>query len=514
MFKTLSSAVQSYSVATISESANKLWDSLKFEIWNGENDQWIQSSLDLLRQTAASLDREPSEWSDKTSPLYSFLIGALAECRDRIKDKPNMYLRTSGRIFNAFASASPYAFYLTSRTVVPIMDTLAQAHASGSERTFVLEVLNGILGARLAQADLKVSLNGDKIEVTPEIQHYQQISQTTMSSTFSSFRDRLLEIYHEGVAQIIKNTDSSESLAHCVPAIKGLELMSGVPSYLSEAEKGMIVGELVQVAFKDEQNEDVREETLSALGTISSLEPALFQTVILPAILGMLPSQVSTEPTEKEAQTGAIISLLEYLIRISSSSTGNLQTRQANFAVMEGKLVRKLVEILPIADQQSYQHAILASISAWYEATAPDSTNPAAAVPTTQSSASHDQFAAIPFLLSHLVEVEGAGEHEHVRVKKSVDEHLVRFVGEYVMRSLRSQTTSQSVIKQWQESHIGAPSAVWSLFTPTEQPNLQAVQVNLVNAPESHTLAGALSMYLLAGATRDVSIDSFSSLHY
>lgn len=497
MFRTLTSAVQSYSVSTVSHSASKLWDSLKFEVWNGENDQWIQSSLDLLQETATSLDRLPCDWSDKKSPVYSFVMNALGECRDRIKDKPTTYLRTSGKIFNALASASPFTFYLTSQTVIPIMDTLAQEHSHGPERTSVIEVLNGLLGARLAQPDIADLSQATYADVTPEVAEYKSNGIGTMSTSFSPSKQRLLEIYREGIAQLVRKEQSTDDLAHCLPSIKGLELLFRIPLLLSDAEKETAVIELVQIALAADQKGDVIDQSVLALGTISGLQPQLFQTVVLPAILGMLPGQLSSSEDERDTQLATVMMLLEILVRISST-TSIADARQQNFTALEEALLRKFVDILLNNGQKQYQHAILASLSAWF------ASNESHQIKATNSATQSQEFAPITYLLSYLVQKTVGNDKTRIETIETVDDQLVRFAGDYIMRSLRASSRSASPIASWDRANPTSVSGVWTLLLPISQPQFTLTQVMLDDAPESQRRATVLSMYLLAGVQAEV----------
>jgi len=383
------------------------------------------------------------------------------------------------------------------------MDTLAQAHSSGPERTYVLEVLNGMLGARLAQADITGIAAGTNSEELPMLTEYQTSSSNTMSTSFSSFRDRLLEIYHEGIAQIINTPDTIADLSHCLPAIKGLELLFRIPSYLSDSEKGMIVSELVQIALTTDQKDDIVEQSVLALGTISGLQPQLFQTVILPAVLKRLPDQLSEDVTERESQSATIISLLESLVRISSSSS-NVLSRQSNFAAFEEILIRKLVQTLSVPGQQQYQHAILASVSAWFEFTTDNQPASKTTANTHTQDSEQDQFSPISFLLSHIVEKRNVDGQDYVYVLDTIDDAFVRFVGDYLMRSLRTKSQSASPIARWDRAHPNSASAVWTLFTSLDHSDFIAAQANLISAPENQNLANALSMSLVAGIQSEV----------
>jgi DNA repair/transcription protein MET18/MMS19 len=520
VFKTIEEGVKSYSIPTVSLAAPKLWDSLKFEVWNGENEDFIQPSLNVLKQMASSLDKSRWEWLENDNPVNTFVIAALAECKQRIQDKQSTYLGPCGRIFNAIASASPHAFYLVVRFMLPVLDTLWQAHTSGPEKVLVLGVLNGILRARLVQVDVVPLPEAEFAALSPEMQEYQHMSESHMTNGFNEFRDRIIEMYHEDVTRVMENTELSEEAdSYGVPAIQGLVLIFSIPYYLSDAEKGMMAGELVEITLKRDQIGDIQAESLSALGQISGMEPNLFQKIVLPAIMDKLPEKLSSEPEQQELELSSAISYLEDLVQIvstSSSSSSTASYRQHNFTAMQEKIVEKLGETMLHKGQLRFQHALLAAASAWFESSKGDDTRPAGGpLRDLQRFREEGQFGGpILQLFQKVVQPK-----EHISdpvlgytgladVGDNLDDKFIQLVGEYAMRALRDDSTTEenNFLTTWDRSHPDEPSAIWTLFTKNTRPDsLASSQPNLLSAPADKCLANALSMYLIAGTRREVS---------
>lgn len=485
----------------VTSSANKLWDTLKFEVWNGSNDDWIDASLNLLRALAASLDRAPCDWLENNNPLYNFVAVALKECKNRITDKPETYLPTCGRIFNAIASSCPYGFYLVAKFAVPILDTCHQGYKSGPELIIALGALNGILEARLEQTDVK-PLSEEKFTAkSPELQEYQLTSESHMTNGFNVFRDRIVEIYQGDVLQLKQDVQGTSDLSFGVPAIKGLLMIFGVPTYLSDPAKGLIVADLVEIALNTNHKEEIRDAAESALSTLSGSEPLLFEDVVLPVILAKLPSTLAQEKEQKEADSSLVVTLLGALVRVGATTSSVSQ--RSNFIAMQLKLVHKLVDTISHPGQLEYQHAILASFNAWLAAVSEHSEPTSGG--TSQPVLSGKSFEAISLLLESIVEVKTIDSSAFVEVIDSVDDHFVRLAGEYIMKVLRTESTTQpTFIVQWDRDHPEAPSGIWTLFTAVSDVGFTRRQLDLGKAPRGQCHAVALSMYIVAGLRREV----------
>lgn len=485
----------------VASSAPKLWDTLKFEVWNGSNEDWIVSSLNLLRALTASLDRAPCDWLEKDNILYNFVAVALKECKNRITDKPEIYIPTCGRIFNAIASSCPYGFYLVAKFAVPILDTCHQDYKTGPEMIIALEALNEILQARLEQYDVKPLSEEDFVAKSPELQEYQLTSESHMTNGFDVFRDRIVEIYHGDVLRVKQDVQGLSDLSFCVPAIKGMVMIFSIPTYLSDPAKALIVADLVEIALNTSHKEDIRDAAVSALSTLSGSEPLLFQDVVLPIILAKLPTTLSQENEQKEGDRTLVVSLLEALVRIGATTPSISQ--QSNFIAMQVKLIQKLVGTISHPGQLEYQHAILASFNAWFAATS-DNTEISNGG-KVQQLIGGKSFDAISLLLQSIVEVKSNESNEYVEVIDSVDDDFIRLVGEYLMKVLRTESTSRNnFLLEWDRDHPEAPSGIWTLFTGVRDMDFTRSQIELTKASRGQCHAVTLSMYIVAGLRREV----------
>jgi DNA repair/transcription protein MET18/MMS19 len=191
VLSTLAACITSYPVPTVTLWSSKIWDALKFEIWNGENEDFIQGSLQVLRAIAASLGKGNYNWSSQTTPMTEFVVTAAKECLNRVHDSKKLYLVSSGRILHAMASGAPYAFHLVAKTVLPSMHVIWQDLKLPSEKKMLLTVYNYILDARLVQ---------------PKNDPQRDL----LVKSFEGFRDGIVEIYFGAVSNIKQESSSSD----------------------------------------------------------------------------------------------------------------------------------------------------------------------------------------------------------------------------------------------------------------------------------------------------------------
>src|SRR4051812_5668360 len=115
----MSACVSGYSLPAVVEWAPKLWDSLKFEVWNGENEEFIQGALDVIHKMTKTLSHPILNWNDIEDPSAKILLEILRECNSRLLDSRQRYMPGTGSIFYAVASASPYSFSWVARKLLP-----------------------------------------------------------------------------------------------------------------------------------------------------------------------------------------------------------------------------------------------------------------------------------------------------------------------------------------------------------------------------------------------------------
>ncbi|PMD41655.1 hypothetical protein L207DRAFT_528262 [Hyaloscypha variabilis F] len=495
VLSTLAACVKSYPVATTAEWSSKIWDALKFEIWNGENEDFIEGALQVLRATTESLGAGLNSWSSQT-PMTEFVVTAATECRSRFHDSKKLYLVSSGRILHAIASGAPYAFHLVAKTVLPAMHVMWQDLKLPSEKKMLLTVYNYILDARLAQPE-----HGSQRDL--------------LFRSFEGFRDGIVEVY-SGAVSLIQQEAASSELPFGVPAVEGLALLFQIQSYLSAVEQGMIVQELNTILFSLPQDHEIRNAVLLSLQKISAMEPETFHEITLINFMEKLPETVSQNTKEREANLDIVVAHLQDLVEIACSQPCQRQLLNGtpintassywhrNFDAMEKKLLEKLDIVLGKNGQLEYAKAILAAVCGGLQLF--DTSLRQARIGSQEPRALDRIVGPYSYILEALLpkvaQQKDSADGPYIGTNELVDEKFVQMVGRTAMWALRSDlmTPENSMLLNWNIRHPDQPSAVWTLFTTGPiNDSLNRTQQDLRKGPKDKCLANALSMYLLAG---------------
>lgn len=495
VLSTLAACITSYPVPTITLWSSKIWDALKFEIWNGENEDFIQGSLDVLRAIAASLGKGNYTWSSQTTPMTEFVVTAAKECLNRVHDSRKLYLVSSGRILHAMASGAPYAFHLVAKTVLPSMHVIWQDLKLPSEKKMLLTVYNYILDARLVQ---------------PKNDPQRDL----LVKSFEGFRDGIVEIYFGAVSNM-KQESSSSDVSFGVPAVDGLVLLFQIPSYISAVEQGMIVQELNTILFAA-QDSEIRNAVLLSLQKISAMEPDTFHEITLTNFVEKLPDIVSRTHDEGMAKLDTIVGLLQDLVEIACSQPCQRELRNGtaintasscwhrNFDALENKLLEKLDAVLQKSGQLEYANTILAAICGGLQLfdTSLNQARTRVSEPKPLDPKIGPYSYIIKVLFQKVVRERESSSGPYIGIKDSVDEKFVQIVGRTAMWALRSEltTAANSVLLNRKAISPDEPSVIWTLLSPGPCPaTLSTSQQNLENGPADKCLANVLSVYLLAG---------------
>lgn len=491
----LAACIASYPVSVTKQWSSKIWDALKFEIWNGDNEDFIQGALDVLRSTVTSLGKTEYDWESPSTAMTDFVVTAATECRSRFHDSKKLYLVSSGRILNTIASGNPYAFHLVARTILPAMHVMWQDLKLPSEKRMLLTVYNYILDARLVQPE-----NNPK--------------HALLVTSFEGFRDGIVEVYF-GAMSSIRQESSSSDLSFGMAAVQGLVLLFRIPSYLSAVEQGMIIQELNAILF-DRHDNDVCTAVLSSLQKISAMEPETFHDITLTNFIEKLPDTISQDRKRRQNELEVIIGQLQDLVDIACSEPCQRELRDGppintassywhrNFDAIENKLLKKLDVVLQNG-QLEYANVVLAAICGGLQIfdsglkLARDAYAEPAAIDPTLGPYSYIVRTLFQQVVKQKDDPDGAA---YIGIKESVDEKFVQIVGRTAMLALRSHlsTVENSLLFNWNASHPEEPSVIWTLFTPgPHATSLGVWQQVLEKGPADKCLANMLSMYLLAG---------------
>lgn len=354
-----------YTVPTITVWASKIWDAIKFEIWNGENEDNIKKSLEILRSIAVSLESGHSSSPEEDSYLVQYVTKIATESRERIVDSPKDYLPSTGRILYVIASTSNHTFQLVSAAVIPCLLELWQRITLASEKKMLLNIINNILRARIELLDM-----GNKP------------NRTGIMKSFTMFQEELVEIFSNAIFEIKRiapaasgtNSNFGNNVLCYLPALDGLTMLFKAPSYLSSVEQGMIVQELIQITTVIfPRKGTVHDEALKAIQKISSYQPTVFANMIIPTLMDKIPEFL---PTDARTQTKGVQLVASFLNDIADISClpclQELETGfpegsyshywHRNFDLFAKKLLNKLDAVLSTKGQNYFATIIIAAI--------------------------------------------------------------------------------------------------------------------------------------------------------
>lgn len=364
---TIDICVKKYSSETVAQWSSKIWDALKFEIWNDENEDHIKDSLQILRSTITSLEYRGSDdkFPEKNYSVQ-FLGQIVTQCRDRIVDLPQKYLSCTGRILYSIASNSSNAVQLIAKKILPTLTALWQDVASGQIKKMILTVVGYILKAFAENLDFKDTL--------------LDRNAMDMINTLATFRESLVQILLNAVVEMkrimLDKSGSEEDLTsealNFVPSLECLVFLFRVPSFLTGIEIEMILQELIQITIKS-RTCVIHDECLLALKNISIYRPTVFTHMILPSLLDELPDFIISESKQQIKDKREIYFTLNDMTEISchpalrelddgfpEGSTSNYQHR--NFDSFVSCLLNKIESLFLIRGQVPYCTLCIAAI--------------------------------------------------------------------------------------------------------------------------------------------------------
>jgi DNA repair/transcription protein MET18/MMS19 len=315
--------VRSYSKATLLEWSTKIWDTLKFEVWNGENDEFINDALHILNGLFSSLSR--SDWPWDESSEFSTLVDSVAkEIFERFSDMQR-YVPGSARMLLAIGSSSSLALRLVLKQIFPGIISMAQdEHAKVSKKS-LMSVFNAILQARV---DLAQEANTyDEIYTTKSDEHHKEPQlraqeEQNLRQDIIRFREPLSDLFLELLSDIKTDPNIDASLAAII--IQGLVLLIRIPNFFQD-EKGTILQTLNEITLDDSSSADLQTATLSAIREIATFEPRGFKDITLPQFIKQLPEAILGEDRSDapRPKTELVMRYLENLGLIGCTSSSN-----------------------------------------------------------------------------------------------------------------------------------------------------------------------------------------------
>ncbi|SPN97774.1 uncharacterized protein DNG_01287 [Cephalotrichum gorgonifer] len=165
ILRTLKACVVRYQTpqASVVPFVSKIWNCLKYEVRNGEVEETINATLEMIRAMAARLEGDA---------LRNFILTVLRECLDDLSNPT--YAAQAGKLLVCTASASVSAFVLIlSPAAKQVMEDLRHTKSRDHKRD-LLSLLNAILGVRSLFTNGEAGISGDDLvamELTEPVLH-------------------------------------------------------------------------------------------------------------------------------------------------------------------------------------------------------------------------------------------------------------------------------------------------------------------------------------------------------
>jgi len=325
--QTITACASSYGITTISNYSVTLWDSLKFEILNVQEEDLAEETLGALHAIAIRLSRGLKSTDPKTH-LARFLRPITKECNEQLQEPQHKQAKPAGQILSALGIASPVAFYLIVKAVVPPLNTLYQDADSIAQQRALLEVLVQLLNSAIA------------VYGTPSI----PAPATIVENPLEPFKDRLFEL----TSQALMSTATDE-VSFRVVALKALLRLCLLRKYLQDNEIGMAVQYFDEIVLIEDPSgkDDLKQEAIRALVNLSRIKPDLIMNITFPAFMAKLPDSSLSDNQE-------------YLITLE----GLAQLSMERF--VSDTLIRRLLNRLDVVLQNNgssaYPRAILSTL--------------------------------------------------------------------------------------------------------------------------------------------------------
>ena len=311
----------------MSNYAVTLWDSLKYEILNVQEEDLAEETLIALRAIAAKLSQGLSS-SDPKTALARYLRPIIKECNEQLQEPQHKQAKPAGQILSSLTSASPISLYLIVKAVVPPMLTLVQDADSVAKQRALFEVLVQIFdSAKVTSQDESARIPGAYI--------YKPLE---------PFKDRLFELS----SQALMST-APEEVSFRVVALRLLLRLCAFPKYLENNEIGMVVQYLDEIVLLEEVNgrDDLKNEAIKALVLLSKIKPHLIMDITFPAFMARLPDS-------SVADSRDYLITLEGLAQLSAEKS------------ISDTLIRRLLNKLDVIFQHegsfAYPQAILSTL--------------------------------------------------------------------------------------------------------------------------------------------------------
>jgi DNA repair/transcription protein MET18/MMS19 len=266
VLQAITSAVQEYGPRTVALYSITLWDALKFEILNVQEEDLAEEALNGLAAIAKVLSQGTQ------GPLNAYLRPIMKECNEHLEDAPTKQSQASARILHNIADVSTDVTNVLLTGVLPHLFRLFQTADTMAKRRGLLEVL-----AQLIRANIDVYGDWRSIGTAGE---------QPPTNALTQFRDQALEIMLNGL-----ETAPIKEVSFRMVCLDGLLQLSKARQLLTDEDVGRIIELFHTIVIQEESygKDEVKEAAINGLVEIAHQKPQVVVDKAFPAFLAQLP---------------------------------------------------------------------------------------------------------------------------------------------------------------------------------------------------------------------------------
>ncbi|KAF2756741.1 MMS19 nucleotide excision repair protein-like protein [Pseudovirgaria hyperparasitica] len=271
VLSTLRACISNYGFQTISLYAITLWDALKFEILNVQEEDLATESLNCLAGIARQLSLGTQ------SQLNAYLGPIIKECNQHLEDAPTKQSSSSGRIVKSVAATTPQATNTVISGIVPTFFSLYHTADNFPKRRGLLEVFGSIM-----KADIEVY--GD----------WRSMHSLRFGDDIAEKPPNAFVEYGEQALHLMSSDLSSapvKEVSFRLTALDGLLQLSRIREMLSDDQISSLVIDFSNVVVTEESygKDELKTAAISALVEIAHQKPQLVIDKAFPTFLANLP---------------------------------------------------------------------------------------------------------------------------------------------------------------------------------------------------------------------------------
>ena len=304
-----------------------LWDSIKFEILNVQEEDLAEEALVALQAIAIRLSRG-TESTDLKTPIAKYLRPITKECNEQLQEPQHKQAKPVGQILSALGIVSPVAFLLIVKAVVPPLNTLYEDADSVGKQRALLEVLVQLL-------DSAIAVYGTPSTPAPV---------TAIENPLEPFKDRLFELTSQALMGA-----AADEVSFRVVALKALLKLCLLQKYLQNNEIGMAIQYFDEIVLVEDPSgkDDLKKEAIQALVLLSKIKPDLIMNITFPAFMAKLPD---SSPAENQ----------DYLTTLEGLAQLSVEKFVADTLIR--RLLNRLDVVLQSDGSSAYPQAILSTL--------------------------------------------------------------------------------------------------------------------------------------------------------